>query len=125
MILCDTNILIEFYKNNQAIVSELKAIGVAKIGISVVSTGELIYGALNKHELSQILKDLAQLTSFEINGPICQLFLELMSKYSLSHKLTLPDAIIAATAIHNNLPLYTLNIKDFKFIDGLVLYSKI
>lgn len=123
MILCDTNILIEFYKNSPAIVGELKQIGHSNIAISVITSGELIYGALNKNELTQILKDLAHLTSFEINGSICRLFLELMAKYSLSHNLTMPDAIIAATAIHNNIPLYTLNLKDFRFIDGIILHS--
>ena len=122
MILCDTNILIEFYKNNAVVVSELKKIGTPNIGVSVVTSGELIFGALNKNELAQILKDLAQLTSFEINGAICSLFLKLMAKYSLSHNLTLPDAIIAATAIHHDLPLYTFNLKDFRYIDGLNLH---
>lgn len=123
MILCDTNILIEFYKNNASVVSELKKIGTPNIGVSVVTSGELIYGALNKNELAQILKDLAQLTPSEINGEICRLSLELMAKYSLSHNLTLPDAIIASTAIHHDLPLYTLNLKDFRFIVGLKIYS--
>lgn len=45
-----------------------------------------------------------------------------MSKYSLSHKLALPDGFIAASAIEKNIELFTLNKKDFKFIDGLVLY---
>lgn len=42
-----------------------------------------------------------------------------MSKYTLSHKLSLPDGLIAATAIVQDVPLYTLNIKDFKYIQGL------
>ena len=45
-----------------------------------------------------------------------------MANYSLSHKLTIPDALIAATALVNDLELYTLNIKDFRFIENLRLY---
>jgi len=45
-----------------------------------------------------------------------------METYSLSHKLSLPDALIAATAISHDLELYTLNIKDFRFITGLNLH---
>jgi len=41
----------------------------------------------------------------------------------LSHKLSVPDALIAATALSNNTPLYTLNIKDFQFIPGLQLHK--
>jgi predicted nucleic acid-binding protein len=49
--------------------------------------------------------------------------LELMKKYSLSHGLLIPDAIIAASAITKNLPLWTFNQKDFKFIDDLVIFK--
>ena len=50
-------------------------------------------------------------------------FLKLMEAYSLSHKLGIPDAIIAATAIIHHLPLYTLNIKHFQFISEVQLYQ--
>jgi tRNA(fMet)-specific endonuclease VapC len=46
-----------------------------------------------------------------------------MERYALSHKLTIPDALIAATALVNNVDLYTLNVKDFRFIEGVNLYS--
>ena len=36
-----------------------------------------------------------------------------------THRIKLPDAIIAATALIHNLSLITRNIKDFKRIDGL------
>lgn len=45
-----------------------------------------------------------------------------METYSLSHKLSLPDALIAATALSHDVKLYTLNIKDFRFISGLQLH---
>lgn len=44
MILCDTNILIEFYKNNSTIVTELRLIGVDRLAISVINQAELYYG---------------------------------------------------------------------------------
>lgn len=46
-----------------------------------------------------------------------------LEAYSLSHKLSLPDALIAATALVHNLELYTLNTKDFRSIFGLQLYQ--
>ncbi len=49
-------------------------------------------------------------------------FLQLMEGYSLSHNLSIPDALIAATALEHMLELYTLNTKDFQFIPGLMLY---
>ncbi len=37
MILCDTNILIEFYKNNLKVVAELRQIGYSQLAISVIT----------------------------------------------------------------------------------------
>ena len=51
MILCDTNILIEFYKNNPQITEELRRIGPNCLAISAITQAELYFGALNKAEL--------------------------------------------------------------------------
>jgi tRNA(fMet)-specific endonuclease VapC len=51
MILCDTNILIEFYKGNQQIVDILHRIGPANMAVSVVTVGELFHGARDRREL--------------------------------------------------------------------------
>jgi tRNA(fMet)-specific endonuclease VapC len=123
MILCDTNVLIEFYKGNTTIVEELRQIGVAQLAISVIAQAELYYGALNKAELLRIQKHLNLLHNLPIDPQISNRFIELMVQYSLSHKLAIPDALIAATALVNDLELYTLNIKDFRFIENLKLYQ--
>lgn len=122
MILCDTNILIEFYKNNPKIVNELRQIGAERLAISIITQAELYYGAINKAELLKIQKHLNLLHNFPISNQVSTQFIQLMERYSLSHKLTIPDALIAATALVNNLNLYTLNIKDFRFIEGINLY---
>jgi predicted nucleic acid-binding protein len=54
---------------------------------------------------------------------ISMMTVNLVEKYSLSHKLSLPDAMIAATALYHNIPLYTLNTKDFKFIPKIKLFE--
>ncbi|OGU91524.1 MAG: pilus assembly protein [Ignavibacteria bacterium RIFOXYC2_FULL_35_21] len=125
MILCDTNILIELYKGNKNIISELKKIGTVHISISIVTSAELIFGAINKKELNQIKKDIDSLNLITIDEQICDIFIDLMLKYSLSHKITLPDALIAATALSRGFQLYTLNLKDFKFIENLKLYKPV
>lgn len=43
MILCDTNILIEFYKNNPQITHTLQEIGLPHLAISVITQAELYY----------------------------------------------------------------------------------
>jgi hypothetical protein len=125
MILCDTNILIEFYKNTPHITQELRQIGPAQLAISVITQAELYYGALNKTELQKIKKHLVLLHQFSIDVSISAVFIQLMEAYSLSHKLGIPDALIAATALAHNLELYTLNEKDFQFIPDLKLYHPV
>jgi len=67
MILCDTNILIEFYKNNNAIFQELRQIGSHNLTISVITRAELYYGAINKNELNRIQKHLDLLQNIPID----------------------------------------------------------
>jgi predicted nucleic acid-binding protein len=123
LVLCDTNVIIDFYKGNSAIVESLKSIGQQAIAVSIVTSGELIYGALNKRELARIKKDLSHLKVLDIDNQICDLFVELMTTYSLSHNLGLPDGFIAATAMIHDIPLFSLNKKDFKYIKGLKLWK--
>jgi tRNA(fMet)-specific endonuclease VapC len=123
LVLCDTNIVIELLKNNPTIVERLNSIGEERISISMVTAAELIFGALNKTELSKINKLIALTSVFQINETISSISLELLNKYTLSHHLTLPDSIIAATAIFFEIPLFTLNTKDFRYIDGITLWG--
>lgn len=123
LILCDTNVIIEFYKENPAIVTKLRNIGQENIAVSIITAGELLYGALNKKELNQISRDLAHLHVLHLNPRIDDCFMDVMTDYSLSHNLSLPDGLIAATALIENIPLFTLNKKDFKYINGIQLFS--
>lgn len=125
LVICDTNIIIAAYKGEDAIVDELKTIGVNNIAISAITASELIYGALDKSDLSNILRDIRHLPLLHVNEPISRLHIDLMQQFALSHNATIPDMLIAATALHHKLPLYTLNVKDFRYIDGLVLYQKV
>ncbi len=53
MVILDTNIVIELFKNNQNIKQKIKDIGTKNLAISV---GEFYYGALNKREMKLIKK---------------------------------------------------------------------
>lgn len=56
MIFCDTNILIEFYKDNEDVSNVLRAIGLPNLAVSVITVGELYFGARDKRELLKIKK---------------------------------------------------------------------
>ena len=123
IILCDTNILIEVYRGNVEIIENLTFIGQGNIAISDVTTGELFFGARDKRELSILKEDVSKLINLPITEEISNMAVELISNYSLSHKLCLPDALIAATALFCKLDLYTLNKKDFLFIENIRFYD--
>lgn len=125
MILCDTDILIEFYKNSAVIVRELKHIGQVNLGVSAITQAELYFGALNKIELKKIHQHLTTIYRFSLDTAISECFLLLMQNYSLSHKLGLPDALIASTALVHGVSLYTLNTRHFQFIPQLKLYQPV
>jgi len=72
LVLCDTNILIEFYKENQEILKNLESIGQENISVSIITVGELLFGALNKKELKQINKDLSHLHTFNISDSVAR-----------------------------------------------------
>jgi len=125
MILCDTDILIEFYKNNPQIFQELRYIKPQNLAISVITQAELYFGAIDKVELKKIKRHLDGIACIPVDETLSQQFIQLMETYALSHKLSIPDAIIAATALVHNMKLYTRNIKDFRFIAGLELYQTV
>ena len=92
--------------------------------LSIVTARELLYGAFNKRELNQISKDINLLHVIHISQSVGECFIKLMNQYALSHRLSLPDGLIAATSLVEKIPLYTHNLKDFKFIENLELYKE-
>lgn len=98
-------------------------IGAKNIFLSAITKIELLYRAINKQDLFIIQKNLAPFNIYLINNTVTLKAITLIEKYSLSHKLSLPVSIIAATAIISDMPLFTYNLKDFKFIEELKLYT--
>lgn len=61
----------------------------------------------------------------QIDKAISQKAIEFIESYKLSHGLLIPDAIIGATAIVYQIPLYTYNVKDFDFLPEIILYQSV
>lgn len=119
-IVLDTNILIEILKGNQSIISKLESSNF-DFFISAITVMELYYGAFNKEESLKLQKFVRLFNLLEIDEMISSKSTALILKYAKSHNLTIPDALIASTAIENRMKLFTLNLKDFKYMNELVL----
>jgi predicted nucleic acid-binding protein len=122
-VLCDTNIFIEVFRNHSDVEKILDDIGLDNILISDVIKAELFFGARDKRELQAIKKHLSNFMSLTTQHEISQMAVDFVEKYCLSHRLRFPDALIAATAIYYHIELFTLNIKDFRFIPNIRLYQ--
>ena len=89
--------------------------------ISAVTYMELIQGCRNKAELKAIQKAFKGSESdvLPITQAISNVASVLVEKYALSHSLFLADALIAATALAQGLPLLTANGKHFLAVERL------
>jgi len=116
MYLLDTNAVIYYFKGIQKAVAVFKLIEDAneEVNLSVITKIELL-SFDNEDELKNIDRLLVNSRIFSLDDEIVDKTIEVRKKY----KLKLPDAIIAATAMINNLILVTHNKKDFKEIRGL------
>jgi len=126
MILVDTNIIVDFWKNTT---DELKNIFISEdIYICGITKAELLYGARNESEFRKIKNALEYFSEVEIDIDIWD---ELGRNLFLlkTNGLTVPfqDALLATVALKNNLQIWT-NDKHFNFIrlilSDLQLYLK-
>jgi predicted nucleic acid-binding protein len=123
-ILCDTDVIIEYLKGNEATKKIFDKLKNKNIALSAITLMELFYGALNKRELNKIKRALSEFDILLLNEDITKIAVDLIEKYSKSHGLKIPDALIASTAIYYDITLWTYNVKDFRFIDNLKLFKE-
>lgn len=119
--LCDTCILIDYLRGKEEAKQRLVADRSKGLGMSVITYMELMVGARNKNELLTIKKAFADFEIVELSESISVKGKNLIEKFTKSHGLLIPDALIAATALELDVPLATLNISDFRFISNLRL----
>ncbi|WP_299584437.1 type II toxin-antitoxin system VapC family toxin [Mucilaginibacter sp.] len=122
-VLCDTNIFISLFRNIQQTVEELEIIGSENVLIPSISVMELYRGMQYKKEMAEMQKKITQYNILHYNEEVSRNAIWLINKFKLSHNLQIPDAIIGAMSIVYNIELFTYNLKDFKFIPGIKLYT--
>ena len=119
-ILVDSCIFIDIFRGDRQLYQDLLK---QKVYLNSIVYMELIQGSRDKIELKRINRFLKDFKILPITQKISKKSMELMKTYSISHGLLIPDALIAATAIIKNLPLWPFNRRDFQFIDRLILFE--
>lgn len=122
LLLVDTDILIDSARALPEAVSFLKAHELTHaLSLSVVTEMELLVGCRNKTEQNRLDRSLVSFRIIHLQESISSKAAQLLRIFSLSHRLLIPDAFIAATAMVLGVPLATKNRRDYHFIKGLEL----
>ncbi len=115
-ILADTNIIIYLLAGDQGL---LKILEDKKISISVITEIEVLsYPNLTREKELLVRELLSRIFIIPLTESVKEGSISIKKKY----KVKLPDAIIAASAIQQNIPLLTAD-SDFEQIEELDLIS--
>lgn len=118
-LLIDTCIIIDYLRDNSKI-----DLSKEEILINPVVELEILQGVRNKREQKDALLLMESFGHVEFSTQCFDLAKILILRYSLSHSLKLPDALIAASCLIYDLPLWTYNLKDFTYIEGMKIYQQ-
>lgn len=119
-LLVDTNIIIDYLHGNRETFESLTGKKI-KIYYSIVTRKELLlFPGISSRETATIHKILRTLRPIRIDPHIAEATSYLLTAYK-KHRLSMPDAVIAATAWVKKMPLLTRNIKHFRFIKEIAV----
>lgn len=112
----DTNVFSKIFGNNLVVKNYVESLDCL---IDTTIYIECIQGSKSNQEKRVIEKYLTRFPLLPITQQSSTKAIELIRNYSNSFGLLLPDALIAATALENDLTILTYNVSDFQFIQDL------
>lgn len=124
-VLIDSNILIEYLRNRDKENTTLVKLQDYDFYISVVSVFELLAGANTnekKLEAKILIEDFIKVNFTEKDAELAGEISIFLRSEGINFK-NFNDIFIAATALSNDLPILTLNTKDFQHIKNLKLIT--
>jgi len=122
--LLDTDTCIYWLKGAESIRERLLNVGIESIAISVITVGELFFGAYNSAQvdknLVQVHTFISQVSVVQLGLNALQLFGELKTYLRKQGKpLADFDLLIAATALIEKRILVTSNLRHYQHISGI------
>ena len=122
VVLIDTDVLIDVAGSVEQAVEHLERIEESQTpATSIISRMELIVGCRNKKELREVDRFLLRFAIIGLSELAAEAAADLLRRFRLSHGLLIPDALIAATAVVEEIPFLTKNQRDYRFIEELDL----
>jgi len=119
--LLDTTVLIDLSRGKTEAADFIDAARKREesLHVSVVSAMELIAGCRDKNEVEKARRLVSGFTLTQLTPAISAKAYDLVVTYSKSHNLSIPDSLIAATAVVQDLELATDNERHFGMIPSL------
>lgn len=117
-VIFDTDILIDYLKGVAQAIQFLDNLN-AEFFISTITSTELYCGIRNEQDERNLDTFLMAFTQIPVDDIISKSAGLLKNKYYKSHGIGLADAVIAATAIHQNAELITCNTKHYPMFKNL------
>jgi tRNA(fMet)-specific endonuclease VapC len=127
--LLDSDWIIDVLNGQQLATQTLITLAPQGLFLSMITYGELYEGAYYSRDPQKALTDLQ---TFLTGKTILPLSASIMERFGVVRG-SLPrhvrqqvgdmDLLIAATALHHGLDLVTRNLRDFRLVPGLVIYT--
>jgi hypothetical protein len=117
-LILDTDILIDYLRGQQEAVSFVSR-HLAKAALPSMVVGELYAGVKGEHELDVLDRFVELFRIIPLTPEIARTGGLLKQQFGKSHGLGLADAMIAATAQHEDATLTTLNTKHYPMFSDL------
>ncbi len=120
--LIDSNVIIAYLDNN------IPTLGMQFLNIiiddsptvSVINKIEVLrFNSINEESYLTLVEFINECVVLQLNEKVIDLTISICK----TNRIKLPDAIIAATALTNNLILLTRNTTDFKYINNLKILN--
>ncbi len=121
--LLDSGLVIRHLRGQKRIVQLLRGLGqMGRLSISAVTRLE-VHAGMNPEERYATQKLLSRFVTYDLNKEIADRAGDMIHEgRAKGIPIGVPDAIIAATALSQNLTLVTLNRAHFEIFPGLSLY---
>ncbi|MFD1470171.1 type II toxin-antitoxin system VapC family toxin [Hymenobacter caeli] len=123
-LLLDSDVLIDYLRQRPQVTAYLEALTAAPV-LSAITVAELFSGVRDGQERTLLEALVASVQILSVEEQVATQAGLTRRQYWTSHRLALPDVLIAATALVHNATLVTLNAKHFPMLpDVLVPYQK-
>ena len=115
----DTSILIDHLRGYKPATQYLDSLNDKETAISVITEAEVLSGeSCNNSSIRESISHLlSRWKHIDVSRDIAIQTGDIKRKY----RLTMPDALIAATALLHGLEVSTKNVKDFAKVEGIVI----